>query len=694
MFHSITTKTKILIPMFLLTFILILIGGVVIFINYSNISSLQKLNEKTTFSEQVSIVLHTLQKERGLSCAYVVNRNNQFTQALFIQRKISTSEIRKLQNNLKVISSNSFQKTTSKLLKRLSQLQKVRDQIDKYYITYDGVIKFYSEINSILLDILINVSKESHVPLITQNILAYTHLLYFKEYMGIERAEGVTIFSKKELHKKSLIRFSNVLSLENRSKIMFFKYASQDMKLFFKNAILAPSFSQVSILRDTILYSDISQSDIDAKEWFEIITKSLNTLDKVASFIEKETTKNIQLELENLYTTFTILTILIFSSIVIFIMMLIAFFKLAREEQRLRIVMDKYIISSTTDLKGKIIDVSEAFCTISGYTKNELIGKPHNIVRHPDMSKDVFATMWYRLSRGVPWNGKVKNKRKDGSFYWVYANVEPLFTSGGNVDSYISIRLDITESELLLLKIQEEEEKNKFQEEMIREQSRLVQMGEMISMIAHQWRQPLSAIAAASGSLQLKAKRNKLDQDTAIDIADKIKTFSLHLSSTINDFRNFFKTNKTKTYTNFNVILKSVLSIIEGSLEQNRVLLSIEIKDAKDFHTYENELKQVILNLIKNAEDALVENHIQKPKIDILISGLHFTISDNAGGIDENIIDKVFDPYFSTKTKKDGTGLGLYMSKMIVQDHCNGQIKATNITDGAQFQITLGDEND
>ncbi len=694
MFHSITTKTKILIPMFLLTFILILIGGVVTFINYSNISSLEKLNEKTIFSKQVSLVLHTLQKERGLSCAYVVNKNNQFTQALFIQRTISTSEIKTLQNNLKVISSKSFQKTTRKLLKRLNQLQKVREEIDVYYITYDGVIKFYSEINSILLDILINVSKESHVPLITQNILAYTHLLYFKEYMGIERAEGVTIFSQKKLHKKSLIRFSNVLSLEEQSKTMFLKYASQDMKQFLKSAILAPSFTQISSFRDTLLYSDISKSNITAREWFDTITDSLNTLDKVASFIEKETTKNIQLELESLYTIFTGLTILILSSIVIFIMMLIAFFKLAREEQRLRIVMDKYIISSTTDLKGKIIDVSEAFCTISGYKKEELIGKSHNIVRHPDMPKETFSTMWYSLSRGYSWRGKVKNKRKDGSFYWVYANVEPLFNSSGNVDSYVSIRLDITESELLLLKVQEEEEKNKFQEEMIREQSRLVQMGEMISMIAHQWRQPLSAIAAASGSLQLKAKRNKLDQSTAIEIADKIKGFSMHLSSTIDDFRNFFKTNKTKTMTDFNIILKSVLSIIEGSLEKHKIELNIEVKNIQSFNTFENELKQVILNLIKNAEDALVENKIEKPQIKIVLKESSFTITDNAGGIKEDIISKIFDPYFSTKTKKDGTGLGLYMSKMIVQDHCRGQITASNVKDGAQFQITLGDEND
>jgi len=462
----------------------------------------------------------------------------------------------------------------------------------------------------------------------------------------------------------------------------------------YQREIQKKSFFNVDSMRNIILYENSRIEEIDSKKWFKEITKNLNSLDRVATFIEQRTLQNIQKELQNLYTIFIFLSTLILISLIVFALMLLAFFKLARDEQRLRIVMDKYIISSTTDLKGKIINVSEAFCNISGYTRGELVGKSHNIVRHPDMKKETFKAMWYRLNRGLSWKGKVKNKRKNGSFYWVYANVEPLFTSGGNVDSFVSIRLDITESELLLLKVQEEEQKNKFQEELIREQSRLAQMGEIISMIAHQWRQPLSAISAASGSLQLKAKRNKLDQDTAIKIADKINSFSLHLSATIDDFRNFFKTKKVQTVTNFELILSSVLSIIEGSLEENKISFNVIIEGKESFKTFENELKQVILNLIKNAEDALLDNGVKNPRIDILIKDSKFTIKDNAGGIPENIIDKIFNPYFSTKAKKDGTGLGLYMSKMIIEDHCLGELKVTNENNGAKFQITLREVND
>ena len=686
------TKTKILIPMFILTAILLFIGSLITYNNYSKIASLQKLKEKIVLASKVATILHTLQIERGLSCAYTVGNQDKFQQDLTEQREISNKEIQKFKNNLKSISYQKFYKKIDKLLSKLSYLKTTREEIDKHKLSYSGIIKYYSNINTILLDILLDISKESHIPLVTENILAYINLLSFKEYMGIERAEGVTIFSKKELSRKSLIKFSNLLSLEKSNERIFLKYASKDMHIFYIEKIKETSFSQILTMRNILLYGSIELTTVDPKEWFEIITRNLNILDEVSSFIEKETLTNISQELNDLNNIVTLLTVIILLSILVFILMLVAFFKLAREEQRLRVVMDKYIISSTTDLNGKIIDVSEAFCTISGYSKKELMGKPHKIVRHPDMPKEIFQAMWFRLARGLSWSGKVKNKRKDGSSYWVYANVEPLFNSAGNVDSYISIRLDITESELLILKVQEEEKKSKFQEEMIREQSRLAQMGEMISMIAHQWRQPLSAIAAASGSLQLKAKRDKLDKETAIEIGKKIKGFSQHLSETIDDFRNFFKTNKQEDETSFEKVLTSVLDIIEGSLKKNRIELNIKIQSTESFKTFENELKQVVLNLIKNAEDALVDNKIQNPYIDIFITNKSFTIKDNAGGIAQDIIGRIFDPYFSTKTKKDGTGLGLYMSKMIIEDHCMGKLEVSNETTGAKFKITLGAE--
>jgi len=241
----------------------------------------------------------------------------------------------------------------------------------------------------------------------------------------------------------------------------------------------------------------------------------------------------------------------------------------------------------------------------------------------------------------------------------------------------------------LEFRIKEEVEKNRKKDQQLLEQSRMAQMGEMISMIAHQWRQPLAAISSTSAAIGLKAKLNKLDKDTAIELSNKIADYSQHLSSTIDDFRDFFKTKKEKKETNFNEIVKSVLSIVEDSIRSQNIELIVELNCKSTFYTYQNEIKQVILNLIKNAEDILIEKKIKKPSIRLSAKNACLIISDNGGGIPEDVIGKIFNPYFSTKTKKDGTGLGLYMSKIIVEEHCKGELNVSNSEFGAVFEIVL-----
>jgi signal transduction histidine kinase len=212
-------------------------------------------------------------------------------------------------------------------------------------------------------------------------------------------------------------------------------------------------------------------------------------------------------------------------------------------------------------------------------------------------------------------------------------------------------------------------------------------MGEMLSMIAHQWRQPLSAISATSGSISLKARRDKLDKDAVMELANNITNYAQHLSSTIDDFRNFFKDKKDKESITLGEVVASTLSIVSMSLSNANIKILTNLNSDTPIQTYTNELKQVVLNIIKNAQDALIEKDIQNPYIKIDVDNTTIKISDNAGGIPENIIDKIFNPYFSTKTKKDGTGLGLYMSKTIIEEHCGGKIGVENDKNGAVFTI-------
>ncbi|MBE9525513.1 MAG: HAMP domain-containing protein [Proteobacteria bacterium] len=232
-------------------------------------------------------------------------------------------------------------------------------------------------------------------------------------------------------------------------------------------------------------------------------------------------------------------------------------------------------------------------------------------------------------------------------------------------------------------------EKNRQKEQQLVQQSRLAQMGEMISMIAHQWRQPLAAISSTSMAIHLKAQLNKLDNDTAIELSDKISDYSQHLSTTIDDFREFFKPNKEKQETNYTELVDGVLKIIKVSINNKDIEIITHLNCHKTLYSYPNEIKQVILNLLKNAEDALLEKQPDNPVITIATQDGILTVSDNAGGISEEYIDKIFAPYFSTKTKKDGTGLGLYMSKTIIEEHCGGRLSVSNDKEGAVFMVVL-----
>ena len=363
-------------------------------------------------------------------------------------------------------------------------------------------------------------------------------------------------------------------------------------------------------------------------------------------------------------------------------------------------IISKNVIYSKTNTQGIIIDVSEAFCQISGYSKKELLGKPHNIIRHPHSHHQLFRTMWHTIKKGKIWEGEIKNLKKDGTFYWVKTTISPEYDKKGKIVSYLAIREDISAkkeveafSSTLEERIQEEIAKNRIKDQQLLEQSRLAQMGEMLNMIAHQWRQPLSAISATTSALIMKNARGNYESDFFDNRLHKITQYTQHLSTTIDDFRNFFKDNKDKTETTFEEILHDVLNIIQGSFDHYQIHIQTQLDYNEKMNIYTNEFKQVLLNLFKNAEDALIENKISHPKIYLKTyiedKNIILSVEDNAGGIDETIIDKVFDPYYSTKQSKDGSGLGLYMSRTIIEEHCKGTLRVRNTQKGAIFTIKV-----
>ncbi|MEN8304357.1 MAG: ATP-binding protein [Campylobacterota bacterium] len=261
-------------------------------------------------------------------------------------------------------------------------------------------------------------------------------------------------------------------------------------------------------------------------------------------------------------------------------------------------------------------------------------------------------------------------------------------------------------NELLETRIMEEVEKNRLQNEQMLQQSRLAQMGEMISMIAHQWRQPLGAISTTAVNLQMKIELEEFDLRTKegmeeynnyfLKRLENINEFVNSLTTTIDDFRNFYRPNKKSVEAKLDEVILKSLAIIKASLLSDNIEVVEHYNSSEKLEMYDSEMMQVVLNILKNAQDNFrekaskdSESSVKHPQIVITTDENTISICDNGGGIPEDIIDKIFDPYFSTKDEKNGTGLGLYMSKTIVDDHHNGRLSVANRDDGVCFEIKL-----
>lgn len=356
----------------------------------------------------------------------------------------------------------------------------------------------------------------------------------------------------------------------------------------------------------------------------------------------------------------------------------------------------------------KIVDCNEASLKILQYPKDELLGKFLSNISpkfQPNNESSIIKA-----------TNKIDEALNNGisSFEWLHINkqnkplwIEVVLTSieiDNNQMIHTVIRdinkRKVMEQKLEVLthnleeRVKEEIKKNQEQTKQLIQQSRLAQMGEMLSMIAHQWRQPLTAISATTNNLQLKILLNEeIDNDTLKDELELITNYSQHLSLTIDDFRNFFKTDKVKMSCKIEDIIEKSIDIIKTSFDSKNINVKTNYHFNSEIFSYTSEIQQVILIILKNAEDILMENNIENKLIKInTFRKKDFAIiqiKDNGGGISTDIINKIFDPYFSTKKAKDGTGIGLYMSKIIIDEHCTGNLSVKNSKKGAIFQIKL-----
>ncbi len=242
-------------------------------------------------------------------------------------------------------------------------------------------------------------------------------------------------------------------------------------------------------------------------------------------------------------------------------------------------------------------------------------------------------------------------------------------------------------------RVKEEIKKQQKQEQLLIQPSKLAAMGEMIRNLAHQWRQPLNALSLVLQNINFAYEMDDLSEEFMHKSMDKANLLTNTMSKTIDDFRNFFKPNKQEVEFFISDAIKNAISLIESTFQHHNITIESKINDDANIKGFPNEFSQVVLNILNNAKDAIIENNIGSGKVLINVEKIDnkatISVIDNAGGIPNDILEKVFNPYFTTKEEGKGTGIGLYMSKNIIETNMNGKLLVENIENGAKFVIIV-----
>jgi PAS domain S-box-containing protein len=375
----------------------------------------------------------------------------------------------------------------------------------------------------------------------------------------------------------------------------------------------------------------------------------------------------------------------------------------------------------------KFMYMSPSVMAITGYNVEEFDTDPgllHKII-HPDDHELFLHHIHDHDCHGLTMPIEIRIVCKDGVIRWISHVCQQVFTPNGIPWGWRASNQDITErkemehelfeqTEELEEEIAEREEvqakledMNQSLEERIKlavsdlrnkdqaliQQSRLAAMGEMINNIAHQWRQPLNNIGLIIQNLQFSYETGTITRQEMQEEIGKTMDIIIHMSRTIDDFRNFFRKDKDRSTFPVSKTVHRAIEFVSSAMSNRNIKVKFEDNDNVTASGYQNEYAQVLLNILSNASEACVERCIEAPCITIRISSENgrsvVCISDNCGGIADEIMPKIFDPYFTTRSPDKGTGIGLYMSKVIIEQNMNGRLTASNTGSGVEFRIEV-----
>lgn len=364
------------------------------------------------------------------------------------------------------------------------------------------------------------------------------------------------------------------------------------------------------------------------------------------------------------------------------------------------------------DKEGAIRDINKTACELLGYERDELLGKvAHYIFHHHEQNKLSLkeCPIYKTVNENLSYSGIEEFKMKDGGLISVEVISKPMIDEGKVIAS-VTIFKDITEQqkyEKLLKKFNQElsdrvesevaarmsaERNLKTQEAMLIQQSKLAELGNMMGVIAHQWKQPLNVISLIATMLSELYEDGALDAETMNRNVDIITKQTEFMSQTITDFRNFYKPSKEKELFDISKECEKVINLLTPKLNKESIRLQCNHFEKLSCQGYPGEFKQVILNIVNNAIDELSKKESRDKTIQISVEKMNASalikISDNGGGIPESIMQNIFEPFISTKGE-NGTGIGLSLSRTIIEDKMGGALKAQNIDNGAMFIIEL-----
>ena len=705
---------------------------------------LLELEHFITDSIEISNIIHELQRERGLSTGYIGSNGMKFKADLLKQRESTDQKLLTL-----LMHKDEHIQYKKYPIISPDEFKKIRDKIDHQDISFENILNYYSNINKKFIDYIANFSLNNHNNKISNMILAYINLLRSKENSGIERAILNNVFASGKMDYKTYREFS-ILNASSKAYLKgYSNFATKEqLEKFNKLLIHNPNLNEVDRLRKIAFSKVIKNKFISSiKEsigYGGLIHNFKNYVLRGKKEDEVKFNKNYKKFLYFCHQYSSLETVT--KQELEYIDTIKKTFLKYKEGLSLVVTANEHNIT-IKDL-DKIVKVDDTFAINAiNILSNNILGanatywfevstQRINVLKDLETSfiKDMLSTMDkinYQLSNKLISNtlifivifitllilsfkliydltDSIKKFRNGLNDFFKYLTTDQKEVEPINIDTtdefgqmarMINSNIIKTKS-YLDRKIEQQSIENKKRDELLFQQSKLASMGEMIGNIAHQWRQPLSVISTASTGMKLQKELNILDDENFIKACDTINDNAQYLSNTIDDFKNFIKGDIVKEIFNLTNTIESSLHLIDGNIKSANIEVILQLEDNIMVNGYENELIQCLINIFNNARDILKENNNRKLFfITTMTKGndVHISLKDNAGGISNDILPKIFEPYFTTKHQSQGTGLGLHMTYNLIVDGMNGTIEATNIEytyeeefyKGANFNIII-----